>query len=409
MRAVLFFLITIFFLAESAQKIKDLVVEFHRNNKQATFGKEFKYYSLLIESKLSDDYDDFVDEFNKAAQKYEEKVKFMFMNTDIEDNWQAIEYLGIIAEDVPTVLFIILDKGLTKFKMPYDEITKGNIEQFIDDCFEGKAVSFAKSEDIPENWNAKPVKRLVGKNFEKNVFVKGKTSFVFFYAPWCTACQNTMPEVEKLGLMYNSDKRVMIAKVDSTVNEIPKMPVFDVPMLALFVDGEKKPLYYTDNDRTAAAFSAFIQKHIPDDEQKTPEDKEQHILSTKDNEDEAEPNKGKQKDEPAKKKEEVDQKKKTKAKKEEKEGIKGKKEKGNEKRKEEKEVKGKRTAEKASKKPKENKADKKEASSSAKKDETAKKTKATSEKSKKKVGKKTDAKESSKKKPKTAKKEKTEL
>lgn len=51
------------------------------------------------------------------------QVKFIFLNTDVEENWQSIEYLGIIAEDIPAVLFIILDKGLTKFKMPYDEVT----------------------------------------------------------------------------------------------------------------------------------------------------------------------------------------------------------------------------------------------------------------------------------------------
>uniref|UniRef100_A0A0N5AR44 Thioredoxin domain-containing protein n=1 Tax=Syphacia muris TaxID=451379 RepID=A0A0N5AR44_9BILA len=271
------------------KKLKDLVIDFNRHSKQGTFGKEYKYYGILIESKLSDDYDDFVDEFNKAAQKYENKVKFMFMNTDVEENWQAIEYLGLIAEDVPSVLFIILDKGLTKFKMPYGEITKDRIEKFIDDCFDGKAVSFAKSEDVPDDWDAKPVKQLVGKNFEENVFVEGRHSFVLFCklllaskvepiynltltdAPWCTACQSTMPEFDKLGLLYNSDDNVIIAKVDSTANEVPKMPVFDVPTIALFVNGGRKPIYYTDTVRTAKAFSDFIKKHT----QK--EDKEEEV------------------------------------------------------------------------------------------------------------------------------------
>ena len=50
----------------------------------------------------------------------------------------------------------------------------------MDDCLQGKATSFAKSEDVPTDWDLKPVKRLVGKNFEDNVFVPGKTSFIFF-------------------------------------------------------------------------------------------------------------------------------------------------------------------------------------------------------------------------------------
>lgn len=59
------------------QKLKELVFEFDKNNKQSTFGPDFKFYSLLIESKASDDYDDFVDEYNKAAQKYENKVSIL--------------------------------------------------------------------------------------------------------------------------------------------------------------------------------------------------------------------------------------------------------------------------------------------------------------------------------------------
>lgn len=49
-----------------------------------------------------------------------------------------------------------------------------------------------------------------------------------------------MPEIEKLGLMYNSNKEIMIAKIDSTANEVPETPIFDVPTIGLFVDGEKK-------------------------------------------------------------------------------------------------------------------------------------------------------------------------
>lgn len=40
--------------------------------------------------------------------------------------------------------------------------------------------------------------------------------------------------------MYNSNKEIMIAKIDSTANEVPETPIFDVPTIGLFVDGEKK-------------------------------------------------------------------------------------------------------------------------------------------------------------------------
>lgn len=46
----------------------------------------------------------------------------MYINTDVEENWQIIEFLGLLAEDVPGVLFIDLEKGLKKYKANINEV-----------------------------------------------------------------------------------------------------------------------------------------------------------------------------------------------------------------------------------------------------------------------------------------------
>ncbi|VDO45756.1 unnamed protein product [Onchocerca flexuosa] len=80
----------------------------------------------------------------------------------------------------------------------------------------------------------------------------------YYDAPWCEACQKTMPEIEKLGELYKNKKNVVIAKMNSVNNEIFELPILDVPTIALFIEGSRKPIYHTADERTANSFSEFI-------------------------------------------------------------------------------------------------------------------------------------------------------
>lgn len=51
------------------------------------------------------------------------QVRFVYINSDIEENWQLIEFLGLIAEDVPGVLFVTLEKHFKKYKAEIKEVS----------------------------------------------------------------------------------------------------------------------------------------------------------------------------------------------------------------------------------------------------------------------------------------------
>ncbi|EJW72722.1 hypothetical protein WUBG_16375 [Wuchereria bancrofti] len=77
----------------------------------------------------------------------------------------------------------------------------------------------------------------------------------------------TMPEIEKLGELYKNKKNLVIAKMNSVNNEVFGLPILDVPTIALFIKGSKKPIYHTDDERTANNFSEFIATNLEKNEE----------------------------------------------------------------------------------------------------------------------------------------------
>merc|ERR1711916_290789 len=102
---------------------------------------------------------------------------------------------------------------------------------------------------------------VVGKSFADVVHAEGKSVLVEFYAPWCGHCKKLTPIYAELATKYKDVDNLVIAKMDSTANEVEEVQISGFPTLKFFPAGQKEPVDY-DGSRDLDGFVAFLEKNV---------------------------------------------------------------------------------------------------------------------------------------------------
>ena len=148
---------------------------------------------------------------------------------------------------------------MKKFTFPGDvkALNFDELKQFVQDFKDKKLVAALKSQDVPET-NDEPVKILVGKNFKD--FVGGdKDALVEFYAPWCGHCKKLAPIWDQLAADLKDVPNLVIAKMDSTANEVDGIDIKGYPTLKFFPAGTGKSIDY-EGDRDIDGLKKYLKE-----------------------------------------------------------------------------------------------------------------------------------------------------
>merc|ERR1712036_47702 len=235
-----------------------LVVDFNQETAQKIFSGEIKSHLLAFLSAKADSYADDVNMLKSIAVENKGKILFVSIDTDEEDHKRILEFFGMKEDELPGMRAIKLGEDMAKFKPDSDAIELENIKAFVAKFLAGELKQHLMSEEIPEDWDKEGVKVLVGKNFHDVAMDAAKDVLVEFYAPWCGHCKQLVPVWDKLGEKYKAHASIVIAKMDSTANELEEIKVQGFPTIKLIKAGTNEIIDF-DGERTEAGFVKFLE------------------------------------------------------------------------------------------------------------------------------------------------------
>jgi protein disulfide-isomerase A1 len=168
-----------------------------------------------------------------------------------------MEFFGLGEDELPAMRIIRLEEDMAKYKPPTTDITEDSMRAFVKSYKAGDLKQHLMSEEVAADWDALPVKVLVGKNFDEVAMDAEKHVLIEFYAPWCGHCKQLAPIWDQLGEAYEDNANIVIAKMDSTANELENVKVQGFPTIKLFKKGDNAIIDY-NGPRTLEGFKKFL-------------------------------------------------------------------------------------------------------------------------------------------------------
>jgi protein disulfide-isomerase A1 len=246
------------FVSFVTSKTVPLIMKFDEKCAQTIFGKAtpglFLYYDKSASNAAA-----LEAVINEVATQVKGRIQVVSTGITQGLETRLAEYIGITQGDLPSVRIADTRGELKKFTMS-GEINTENVLAFVSSWEKGGLTSSLKSEEIPAVQEG-PVFVLVGKQFDEIVMDPTKDVLVEFYAPWCGHCKKIAPIYDEVATKLAHNKNLVIAKMDSTLNETDKISVQGFPTIKFWPAGNKSAPIDFEGDRTVEGFIAFLTKN----------------------------------------------------------------------------------------------------------------------------------------------------
>jgi protein disulfide-isomerase A1 len=235
-----------------------LVMKFDEKSAQLVFGKSTPGLFLYRDpnSENAADLDKLV---TGLAEGLKGRIQVIITGISQGLETRLAEYIGVTAKDLPSVRIHDTRTDLKKYSLD-GEITESSILKFVEDWEAGKLKPNLKSEEIPATQEGDVVV-LVGKSFNDIVLDPTKDVLVEFYAPWCGHCKKLAPIYDELAKKLKHNTNLVIAKMDSTANEVDTVSVQGFPTIKFWPANNKSSPLDFNGDRTVEGFTKFLKEH----------------------------------------------------------------------------------------------------------------------------------------------------
>jgi len=157
-----------------------LIQEMTAQTAPKIFGGDIQNHALLFVSKKSDDFATHTNNFKTAAAEFKGQMLFIYIDSDQEENKRVMEFFGLTDKDVPTYRIIKMQDNMAKYKPEELDLSSDAVIKFSQGVLSGVIKRHLMTEEVPADWNSKPVSVLVGKNFKEVAFDSTKKVFVEF-------------------------------------------------------------------------------------------------------------------------------------------------------------------------------------------------------------------------------------
>ncbi|XP_042524579.1 protein disulfide-isomerase A2 [Dipodomys spectabilis] len=236
-----------------------LVTEFNRQTSPKIFAARILNHLLLFVNQTLAPHRELLAGFGEAAAGFRGQVLFVVVDVSA-DNDHVLQYFGLQAEAAPTLRLVNVETTKKYSWAGGEPITSASVAAFCHAVLHGEIKPYLLSQEIPPDWDQRPVKTLVGKNFEQVAFDETKNVFVKFYAPWCSHCREMAPAWEALAEKYKDREDVVIAELDATANELEAFTVHGFPTLKFFPAGPGQKVIEYTSARDLETFSKFLDR-----------------------------------------------------------------------------------------------------------------------------------------------------